>query len=211
MRIGQILLIFIIVASIYVLPLISARFSGSHTAEFNVSGGPAAMDCTGCHSNILSELQATTESARVYQIHADAAGNTSYVRDFLTSNITNSTTSSVCLLCHLAQTQITESHTQLVVRACTDLDCHGSNVTTNNTGYPTAGNVGVKLGETNVHERWFDALSGTDSFNQNETGAYYSHSFWACLGCHTGVGVDIDSTEALYPHDTFGDDQRRYF
>jgi hypothetical protein len=211
MRVFQILIIFIVVASIYVLPLITARFAGSHTAEFNATSGPAAMECTGCHSNILSELQATTESQRVFQIHADAAGNTSYVRDFLTSNITNSTDSNVCMLCHLAQTRITDSHTQLVVRACTDLDCHGNNATTNNTGYPTTGNVGIKLGETNAHERWFDALSGTDSLNRNETGDYYSHSFWTCLGCHTGVGVDIDSTEALYPHDNAEDPQRRYF
>jgi hypothetical protein len=211
MRVFQILIIFIVVASIYVLPLISAKFTGSHTAEVNISGGPAVMECTGCHSNILSELQATTESARVYQIHRDAAGNTSYVRDFLTSNITNSTDSNVCLFCHLAQFRVTESHTQLVVRACTDLDCHGTNVTTNNTGYPTAGNIGVKLGETNAHERWFDALSGINSTRQNETGNYYSHGFWTCLGCHTGVGVNINATEALYPHDTAGDPQRRYF
>lgn len=205
------MVIFIVVTSIYVLPIIAARFSGSHTAEVNMSGGPTSLECTGCHSNILSELQATTESQRVFQIHAYAAGNTSYVRDFLTSNITNTTNSDVCLLCHLAQTRITGSHTQLVVRACTDLDCHGTNATTNNTGYPIAGNVGVKLGEKNVHERWFDALSATDSFNQNETGNYYSHSFWTCLGCHTGAKANITSTEALYPHSDQNAQQRRYF
>lgn len=211
MRTGPLLLIFLAAASIYVLPFIAANFQGSHTSELNASGGVNALDCTGCHSNILSELTANAESTRVFQMHSNAAGNTTYTSNFLSPNITNSTNSRVCMLCHLAQVSVTESHTQLVVRPCTDLDCHGSNATTNNTLYPTAGNVGVKLGSTNAHEGWFDALSGITSTRQNETGAYYSKDFYTCLGCHTGTHANINTTEAAYPHDDAGASARRYF
>jgi hypothetical protein len=212
MRLGSILVIFLVVALIYILPLIAANLSGTHTTEVNMSEGVGALDCTGCHSNILSELQATAESTRVFQVHSDAAGNASYTSGFLNENITNTTNSKVCLLCHLAQIQITGSHTQLVVRACTDQDCHGNNETTNNTGYPTAGNISAKLGSvTNVHERWFDAMSGISSNRKNETGASYSNDFLTCIGCHTGTKVNINATEATYPHDDAGASQRRYF
>jgi uncharacterized protein (UPF0333 family) len=208
MRLGSILVIFLVVALIYILPLIAANFSGTHTTEVK---GVDVLDCTGCHSNILSELQATAESTRVFQVHSNAAGNTSYTTGFLNENITNTSNSKVCLLCHLAQIQITDSHTQLVVRACTDLDCHGNNETTNNTGYPVAGNISAKLGSTNAHEGWFDAMSGITSTRQNETGASYSNDFLTCIGCHTGTGVNINATEATYPHDDAGASQRRYF
>jgi hypothetical protein len=214
MRLGQILAIGIVVVLIYALPQIAANFSGTHTTEINVSTGASGFDCVACHSDILSQLKSTTESRRVFQKHSDAAGNTSYVSDFLTSNITNTTDSRVCLLCHLAQIPITDSHTQLVVRVCTDLDCHGNNATTNNTGYPAAGNISAKMGSvTNAHERWLDAMSGINSTRQNETGAPYPHDFYTCLGCHTGVGVNINATEELYPHSAanFNDPQRRYF
>lgn len=212
MRIVSILAVFIVIALIYILPQIAANFAGSHTSEVNMSAGASGLACIGCHSDILSQLQANAESTRVFQKHRDAAGNTSYVTNFLNSNITNTTDSKACLLCHLAQIQVTNSHTQLVVRVCTDLDCHGNNETTNNTGYDIAGNISAKMGSVpNAHERWIDSMSGTDSPRQNETGDYYSYDFYTCLGCHTGVGVNINSTEATYAHDTFGDPQRRYF
>jgi hypothetical protein len=212
MRLGQVLIIIIVVALIYVLPQIAANFSGTHTSEINISVGASGLDCIACHGDILSQLTSNAESTRVFQAHSDAAGNTTYVTNFLTSNITNTTNSRVCLLCHRSQIQITDSHTQLVVRACTDLDCHGNNETTNNTGYPTAGNISAKMGSVpNAHERWLDAMSGINSTRQNETGAYYSNDFLACIGCHTGTGVKIDSTEELYPHDNAGASQRRYF
>ena len=212
MRLGQILAIGLVVVLIYALPLIAASFSGTHTAEINVSSGASGFDCVACHSDILSQLTSTTESTRVFQMHRDAAGNTTYVSNFLTSNITNTTDSRVCLLCHLAQIPVADSHTQLVVRVCTDLDCHGNNETTNNTGYPTAGNITAKMGSvTNAHERWLDAMSGITSTRKNETGTPYSHDFYTCLGCHTGVGVNINSTEATYAHSDADDPQRRYF
>ena len=212
MRLGQILAIGLVVVLIYTLPQIAAHFSGTHTAEINVSAGASGFDCVACHSDILSQLESTTESRRVFEMHSDAAGNTSYVSNFLNENITNATDARVCLLCHLAQIPVTGSHTQLVVRVCTDLDCHGNNETTNNTGYPTAGNISAKMGSvTNAHERWLDAMSGSTSTRQNETGAYYPHDFYTCLGCHTGVGVNIDSTEEIYAHDNPNDPQRRYY
>lgn len=212
MRIGSIFMIMIVVSLIYVLPLISAKFQGSHTMEFNVSTGVDALECTACHSDILSQLTATTEAQRVFQVHRNAAGNSTYVGQ-LNANITNSTENDVCSLCHLAQVSGGETHTQVVVRPCTDLDCHGNNETTNNTLYPVAGNVSAKLGSVkNAHERWFDGMSGVNHTFKNETGVYYTNDFLACLGCHTGVGMNINSTEELYPHsDSTVTDPRRYF
>ena len=212
MRLGQVLIIIIVVALIYVLPQITANFSGTHTSEVNLSVGASGLECVACHSDILSQLTANAESTRVFQAHSNAAGNATYVANFLTSNITNATDSRVCLLCHLSQIQITNSHTQLVVRVCTDLDCHGNNETTNNTGYKVAGNISAKMGSVpNAHERWLDGMSGINSTRQNETGAYYSNDFLACIGCHTGTAMKIDSTEALYAHSNPNDQQRRYF
>lgn len=212
MRLGPISVILIMVTSIYVLPLVVAKFTGSHTAEVNATEGVDALDCVACHGNILSELNATTESQRVYQVHSDAAGNTSYTSAFLNENITNSSDSKVCMLCHLAQSRMEGSHTQLVIRVCTDQDCHGNNETTNNTGYPLAGNISAKLGsQKNAHERWFDAMSNINSTRRNETGAYYSNDFLTCVGCHTGTSVNINATEALYPHGDVDDPQRRYY
>ena len=76
MRPGPIFVVLIAVVSIYVLPQVVAKFAGSHTAEVNPTGTVDALDCVACHANILSELNFSTESQRVYQVHKDAAGNT---------------------------------------------------------------------------------------------------------------------------------------
>lgn len=209
MRLGPLLIILLIVVAVYVLPFIIATLAGSHTMEFNVTGA-GSLECAKCHKNILAELNSTGNSRSVLQAHRNAAGNTSYTTGWLTPNITNTTDSGVCLLCHLAQVQVQGSHTQVLVRACTDLDCHGTNESTNNTAYDV-GDVGLDLGnKTNLHERWFDAMSGYYSTYQNETGANYTKGYWACLGCHTHVEVNINATEEAYPHDNASAEQRRY-
>jgi len=210
MRLGPLLIVFLIVVAVYTLPYIVATISGTHTMEVNMSASVKGLQCVNCHEYIWDELSLTDESSNVLQAHRNAAGNTNYTAGWLTLNITNTTDSGVCLLCHLAQIQIQGSHTQVVTRACTDLDCHGTNESTNNTAY-NVGDIGLDLGnQTNVHERWFDAMSGYKSAYQNETGANYTKGYWACLGCHTHVKVSINATEAAYPHDDPSAEQKRY-
>ncbi len=207
MRLGPLLIIFLAVMAIYVFPQVLATLAGSHTMEFNATG-TGSLECVKCHSYIFAELNATDDSRSVLQVHRNAAGNESYTRGWIAQNITNTTDSGVCLLCHLGQVQ--NSHTKVFVRTCIDLDCHGTNESTNNTAY-RVGSIGPDLGsKTNVHERWFDSMSGYDSAYQNETGINYTKGYWACLGCHTYVRVNINATEEKYSHDNANAKQRRY-
>ena len=210
MRLGMILIIFSIAAIIYILPSVTAKFSGSHTVEFNESTRTAGLQCMKCHTYIFDELNATENSRNTLQKHMNAAGNTSYTSKWLTSNITNATTSGVCLLCHLVQVDLKGSHTKTIIRACTDLDCHGNNQSTNNTAYRAAGNVGPQLGAKNVHQTWFNSMSDSISNIQNETGKNYTKAYWTCLGCHTYVGVNINVIETPYNHSNASAPQRRY-
>lgn len=210
MRLGPILIVFLIVAAAYILPQVVATFTGTHTMEVNATGA-SSLTCTGCHGVILAELNATPRSREVFQAHRNAAGNTTYTSNWLTSEITNTTDSDVCLLCHLAEFEVGGSHTQVIIRACTDVDCHGNNETSNNSLYPTAtGNASAMLSGENVHSRWFDEMSGYNSSARNETGANYTTSYWACMGCHTEVGMDINVTEAVYLHNDSSAARRRY-
>jgi len=90
------------------------------------------------------------------------------------------------------------------------LDCHGNNQSTNNTAYLAAGRVGPQLGEENVHQAWFNAMSGSISDIKNETGANYTKAYWACLGCHTYVGVNMNVTKAQFNHSNASASKRRY-
>ncbi len=210
MRLSTILVIFLVVAVIYILPSVTARFSGSHTMEFNESTRTAGLQCMNCHTYIFDELNATENSRNTLQKHMNAAGNTSYTSGWLTANITNTTQSGVCLLCHLAQVDMPGSHTKTMIRACTDTDCHGNNQSTNNTAYRAAGRVGPQLGAENVHQPWFNAMSSSVSRIQNETGSNYTKGYWACLGCHTSVRVNINVTEVPFSHTNASASKRRY-
>jgi hypothetical protein len=109
-----------------------------------------------------------------------------------------------------------QSHTKTTVRACTDLDCHGNNATTNNTAYPE-GSFGPKLGgsdslnPTNVHMRIFNQISALDSGYINETGSDYKKGFFFCIGCHTQTQFELsqNGTEA-FNHSIFNATKRRY-
>ena len=212
MRLSPILIITLIVVAVYIMPQIAARFTSSHTVEGNMTGGGVkSLKCVECHQYILDEANGTVGEA-VFRAHEDAAKNTTYTQNWL-NIIINETREEerTCYLCHLAQVE-GGTHTQITTRVCTDLDCHGTNESSNNTAYPTTGNIGPALGGvSNVHEDWFDAMTDYTSSLQNETGTNYTLDYWACLGCHTGVGVNMNATEPMYPHDDPSDEQRRYF
>jgi len=205
------LLSFLITMGIYLLPASVARISGTHSWELNATGGAASLECVGCHQYIYDELSATADSREVLTAHRNAAGNETYTSILLTSNVSNETNSKLCLMCHLAKIRISTSHTQIIVRPCTDVSCHGSNESTNNTIYSEAGGMGVILGQTNAHEYVFDDLSGFTSPLLNETGANYSQSYFLCLGCHTRVSVQINKTGTdSFAHNDSNQAQRRY-
>ncbi|MFQ6135915.1 MAG: hypothetical protein ACE5PM_01895 [Candidatus Hydrothermarchaeales archaeon] len=209
MKTGMLLFLFIIVASIYLLPDLTARYSGSHTMEWNVTG-VESLKCTDCHKYILEELNAST-GVEVYQRHRAAAGNSTYTYGWLNLTIDNETEYGVCQMCHLAQIANVSSHTKTAVRACIDFDCHGNNETTNNTYY-AVGNMTALLAVKNVHERVFDRLHDIPSNYVNETGDSYPRSFYLCLGCHTEVGSEIsyyNDTEG-FTHDAVPAQPRRY-
>jgi D-alanyl-D-alanine carboxypeptidase len=206
-QITLVLFLLVIVTGVYVLPSVIATFAGGHTMEVNESG-VEALQCTDCHQYILDELN-TTKGRDVYEAHKSAAENTTYTQNWLNMTINETREKErTCYLCHQPQMPIA-SHTQTVVRACTDLDCHGTNESTNNTAY-YAGNAGPRLGnQTNVHERWFDGMSGYDSTYVNESNINYTKGYWACLGCHTNVEVSMNVTKETYDHsEVIG--QRRY-
>jgi hypothetical protein len=195
MKLEVLLLLFAAVAGLFIMPEITARFAGSHTMELGADRAES-LQCVKCHEYILDELNATVESRVVYAKHRAAAGNESYTLGWLNLNITNSSDFGVCQMCHLSQIAQNTTHTKAVVRACTDLDCHGSNAATNNTAYAT-GNMGPLLGEKNVHSRVFDSLSSIDSTYYNETGDAYSKGLFFCITCHTEVDAQL-----TYPGDT---------
>jgi len=209
-------LIAIVILGVYVIPTALARFSGSHTWELNATAGVSSINCVRCHEYIKDELNATSWTREVYLAHQAAAGNTSYTHGWLNLTIDNTTPFGVCQLCHLNQLSATSSHTKVTVRACTDLDCHGNNATTNNTAYK-AGSMGPKLGgsdpsnPTNVHMRVFNQISAMGSGYLNETGVDYRKGFFFCLGCHTFVKFEITRTgREGWNHSDFNFPRRRY-
>jgi hypothetical protein len=204
------------ILGVYAIPNAVAKYADSHTWEINATTGSASINCVGCHGYIRAELNASANTRTVFQAHADAAGNLSYTQDWLNLTIANTTAYGVCQLCHLNQLSATQSHTKVTVRACTDLDCHGSNATTNNTAY-SAGEMGPKLGgsnnsnPTNVHMRIFNQISGFDGDYLNETGSDYKRGFFFCIGCHTRAQFEIvrSGTEG-WNHSDFNFAKRRY-
>jgi hypothetical protein len=216
-KVRVLLLVGLGVLGIYVIPSAVAKFSGSHTWEFNETSGVSGINCVKCHEYIRSELNASTTEEQVLAAHTAAAGNLSYAQGWLNLSIDNSTSFGVCQLCHLIQNSSTPSHTKVTIRACIDLDCHGDNVNTNNTAYPE-GRFGPKLGgsdefsPTNVHMRIFNQMSADlDSGYRNETGSEYSKGFWFCVGCHTRTEFTLvqEGTEN-FNHTNVSAAKRRY-
>jgi hypothetical protein len=157
---------------------------------------------------ILDEMGATNSSIDVYKSHINALNNTNYVYDLPSRELYfparpplfGGSKLNVCQLCHIAEANsqaVNGAHTKLTIRVCTDEDCHG-NSTTRGVQLPTyahAGYVGLNLSSSNdAHSGWFNALEQRPSRYDNEDGGKYSQGFYACLGCHTHMGVGFNIT-----------------
>jgi hypothetical protein len=197
------LLIFgLIVLGIYVLPTAVAKFAGSHTWEFNRTGGVTSIECGKCHTYIKNEIN-SSDTVDVMWAHLNASANSSYVGPGLTININNSPSGSlddVCWMCHVVQNEFATlggTHTKVVIRVCTDTDCHG-----NETGpYPIFGeairNVTGRLNnDADAHYNFYRPLTAwTSAIGQENTSLpNYDQGYISCLTCHTHVGLDLNLT-----------------
>jgi len=203
MRIHTLLIVIAIVIGIYVLPGVVATFAGSHTMELNESDGIYSMKCTKCHKYISDEMGATDLAVEVATKHLNAAWDSNYIGSDGEINISKSELPglmpNVCLLCHLAEQtsiSIAGSHTKIIIRVCTDDDCHGNSTSMGSEiVYPETGSVGLNLSSANdAHSEWFNGMESRTSSYINEDGGNYSTGFYTCLGCHTHVGMSMNLT-----------------
>ncbi|MEE8168163.1 MAG: hypothetical protein V3T58_04760 [Candidatus Hydrothermarchaeales archaeon] len=205
-------LISIVILGIYVLPSVTARFAGSHTVEMS-SDGMANMSCGICHNYIAGEINLSfgSPSDNVFTAHKLAYENDNYTNYLNIDNAPSPvTTDNICMLCHQLNLTIEGTHTMVTVRVCTDNRCHGGNTTGNAEGWNQTGNtsgdnaipsgaeVGPKLTVgSEAHSGWFDALEGYNNTNYyREDDTAYTAGFYACMGCHTHVGVNIGITRS---------------
>ncbi len=203
----------VLVLGIYVLPAATARFAGTHTWEVNQSSiGGQGLRCGKCHAYIKTELNATTLGDATFQKHRTAAANSVYI------NNTNSTLIQVatpgadiddfCLMCHAVETGASGAgHTKVTIRVCTDGDCHGKhteNQSLKDVMYPNKLNITTQISASaDAHANFFNPLNATDSdyvaedtldsVSVNTSSGNYKAGFYACMGCHTHVGVQLDS------------------
>ncbi len=203
-----ILLVGVLVLGLYVIPQATAKYAGSHTWERNDTYGVYGLRCTRCHYYILAEMSATNLSDDVAQRHRIASENTAYIgfdnpinisRDGLP--IVGASMVNVCLMCHVAEADslaINGIHTKIVIRVCTDLDCHGdqSGTTSGSIGAfsESTTNVTGRINQTtDAHSNFYRPLSQRNStIYRNEDGGFYDEGFIACMGCHTHVGLDLE-------------------
>lgn len=222
--IGTWLLVGMVVIGIYVLPSVTAKFSGSHTMEFNGTGtqtNASLMLCGQCHEYIETELNLTTSTSAgaVLQAHVVALMDRSYAQDdandgqtwLIIGNYSNiDTPSEVCPLCHATELDIAGSHTQVVTRLCTDADCHGYNETAHSGSSLVFGgqNITKPLSMSNdVHSGWFNAMEDSNSgrpkanvsvdyqgFETADGSPAYGQGYLTCLACHTHFGMNMNLT-----------------
>ncbi len=191
----------IVVTGVYVLPSVVATFAGSHTLELNLTKAPGErildLKCGQCHQYIVNEVNDTTVSTLVGARHYSASANTTYMA--YVANMTPATSySNMCKLCHYTNDTTVSggTHTVAIVRPCTWSTCHGNSTDYAQTGqYAQAGQVGRKLGNTTeVHSRWFKGLELEDSNYMAPDNTIVDKSYYACLGCHSHVGIDFNIT-----------------
>jgi cytochrome c2 len=204
----------IIVMGIYVLPSVTAKFTGSHTMEVNQSG-VRSMSCGNCHQYIANELNLSDGSLSDYVVdqHITALKNANYANASNTSaplaidSISGATIDEVCMLCHQVQSGVSGGHTNVTIRACTDVVCHGYNSSANITLAYTNQNITEKLSSTSdAHSVWYNAMTDGSPYKAEDvngragdianqtavnSSGYYTVSFYTCLGCHTHVGIDF--------------------
>ncbi len=213
-RSSVLMLLAIAVVGIYVLPSVTARFAGSHSMEVNRSDRVSALDCEKCHDYILTELGATGQATDVLTAHRNAAGEGNYVNDSGILNITETgaldpnANRSACMLCHLVTRNVTGSlnttHTHTTIRVCDDDQCHGAGV--ESVGETTVGGVVAAwatdalniteklLNPADPHKKFYEPLLGVQAYEyvDEQTGQNYTKGFYACLACHTHVGVSFN-------------------
>ncbi len=207
-RSSVLMLLAIAVVGIYVLPSVTARFAGSHTMEVSEDALVEGLMCEKCHTYIIDELYATAPSTDVIVVHLDAANESGYVNSTGILNITDSLgltleNRSACMLCHLITKDrggINASHTKITIRVCTDEKCHGQpEDPTTLSGYSQYTspllNITAKLGaDEDVHSKFYNPLEASDSQYVRQDGVAYKRGFYACLGCHTHVGMEFNLT-----------------
>jgi hypothetical protein len=204
----MLLLIAVFILGIYVLPSAVAKYAGSHTWELNETGGVTSLQCGKCHTYIKNEITAGVTNDAM-NAHLNASNNSNYVGIGKLINITNTPTGSlddVCWMCHIQELDATLSggHTKVVIRACTDSDCHGDTTGTGAcTVFPTGFGGGVNTScnvtgnlnsSTDAHWNFYRPLTGLTSSIGNEDGGNYDMGFIACIGCHTHTGLDLNIT-----------------
>ncbi len=207
-RTSVLMLLAIAVIGIYVLPSVTARFAGSHTMEVNESALVEGLMCERCHTYIIDELYATERSDDVVVKHLAAAQSAAYVNSTGILNITDTdglanANRSACLMCHLVTKDrggLNASHTKITIRVCTDPKCHGQPEDPNTlSGYDqytsTLLNITAKLSaDVDVHSKFYNPLNDSDSRYVRQDGVNYTRGFFACLGCHTHVGITFNLT-----------------
>jgi hypothetical protein len=204
------LFISVLILGIYVLPSAVAKYAGSHTWEVNESAGVTALQCGLCHTYIKNEITGAINNDTM-NAHMNASNDSAYVGPGQTINISNTPTGSlddVCWMCHIQELDATVSggHTKVVIRVCTDEDCHGDQVSDDGVGSCevfTSGfggvnsscNVTGKLNSSaDAHWNFYRPLEGFNSTIGNEDGGNYGMGFVSCMACHTHVGLDLNIT-----------------
>ena len=194
----MLLIIGVLVLGIYILPSAVAKYAGSHTWEFNRTAGVTGLQCGLCHTYIKNEIQAN-QTPDVVSAHLAASNTSTYVGPGQDINITATPTGSyddVCWMCHVQENDVTVGggHTKVVIRVCTDADCHGNQTGPYDWGEAIQNVTGRINSSADAHWNFYRPLTGFNSTIGNEDGGVYEMGFVACLACHTHVGLDLNIT-----------------
>ena len=206
------LLIAVFVLGIYILPSAVAKYAGSHTWELNETSRVTGLQCGLCHTYIVNEINSSITEDVMWK-HRNASNNSAFVGPTGVINISftpQGNLTDVCWMCHVVQNEYaatTGGHTKVVIRVCTDTDCHGDSSSGDNEGMCevyTSGlsgansscNITGKISSTvDAHWNFFVPLEAIESSIGRENGSgNYGSGFFACLGCHTHVGMDLNIT-----------------
>lgn len=197
----MLLIVAVFITGIYVLPSAVAKYAGSHTWEFNGTGRVTALQCGKCHTYIKNEINGSV-TKDVMNAHLNASNASAYIGPDKIINISRAATGTlddVCWMCHVQENDatVTGGHTKVVIRVCTDTDCHGDQTgTTSGSVWDTDKmNVTGKINSTSdAHWNFYRPLTNFQSTIGNEDGGNYDFGFVSCLGCHTHVGLDLNLT-----------------
>lgn len=202
----------IIILGLYVLPGVTARFAGSHTWELNRTGGASALQCGKCHQYIVDEAHLSGVVGNVTWQHRRASNESRYINAssiLIKVPTPQGNEYDFCNMCHVVESGISYAgHTKVTIRVCTDGDCHGDHTNASNQSYklgvyPTALNITQKIkASQDPHSKFYNGLATAtstyseegDSESAEASSGTYNAGFYACIGCHTRVGVQINIT-----------------